>query len=162
MFEPINVLPIIKKHYSALKEDAKISVIILIFFVIPVLVSSILVFSGILIEDYFLPECITAFLIFFIVLINILFQATKTDRCKNDIEFRLVEHLFYNTFYALLLDLVSVIVALIMFLFSPVMFLSLKVVFSAILYFLVGQMVLTFLMILKRMFATLVEKESYT
>lgn len=160
MFELINVLPIIKNHFSTLNKDAKLSFIVLIFFILPTLVSSILVFSGILIKDYFLPSMITAFLIFFIILFNILFQLTKTDWCKNDIEFRLVKHLFYNTFFVLLLDLLVVFLALMMLLLSPAMFIQLRVVFSVILYFFGAQMFLTFLMILKRIFAVWIEKET--
>lgn len=89
-----------------------------------------------------------------------MFQLTKTDWCKNDIEFRLVEHLFYNTFFVLLLDLLVVFLALMMLLLSPAMFIQLRVVFSVILYFFGAQMFLTFLMILKRIFAVWIEKET--
>lgn len=152
MFEIINVWPIIKNHFSTLKEDTKVSFIIAIFVIFPIIISSIAVYFNILVEDYSLNALIASFSIFVGFTINVLVLLLKNEDYKDDIKNKLIKHLSYNTLYELLLGLLILAIVLLVSLIDAYLSIELRIILSLILYILIINFFLTILLIAKRIF----------
>jgi hypothetical protein len=139
MFTLINVSHIVTSHYSSLKEDSKQKFIVLLFFIIPLLITLLLIhFEKLLIESS-VDSLITAFAIFTALLLNVIFiiydimkkeemfiksreskqeQADLTskemEKKSNDKRKRsLIVHLCDNSLYSLLISIVILIILII-------------------------------------------------
>lgn len=162
MFALINVSCVIKKHFDTLKEDAKFRFIFIIFVLIPIVLSSILVWKNKLLTENTVNTLITAFSIFAGLLLNVIFilydiigklgkDASYSEKKKS-----LIEHLYANSLYALL---ISTLVLIILILVTITEIWkgsdSMLLIFSLVVYFSVGHFLMTLIMIIKRLFILL-------
>lgn len=153
MFEIINICPIIKKHFRSLTEDTKICFLIIIFGILPILVSYIAVFFNLLIGNELISTLVASFSIFVGFTINVLVLLLQKERHKDDTTNKLIKHLAYNSLYELLLGLIILIITLIVSLLEDYITNDIRCVLSFILYILIINFFFTLLIIAKRIFA---------
>lgn len=168
MFSLINVLGIIEEHYKTLKLDAKLRFIILIFFLIPLLVASLLIIKDKLLTQNSVNALITAYAIFTALLLNVIFiiydimgklkitNKDSTDDIAEEVKYKnqkkLLEHLYSNSVYSLL---ISIIILIILILETLIEVWNIKgyilCIFSGFTYLMIAHFLMNLLMITKRL-----------
>ena len=73
MFTLININSIIHKHYKTLNEDSKWLVVILIFLLIPLVISVVPIYFNKMLTSNSINSLITAYSIFTALLLNVIF-----------------------------------------------------------------------------------------
>lgn len=162
MFALINVSCIFKKHFDTLKQDAKFNFILLIFVLIPTVLSLLLIWINKLLTETTVNTLITAFSIFTGLLLNVIFIIFDiAGKLVKDTSYPqkkklLIEHLYANSLYALL---ISTIVLIILILATIIEIWKgsnlVLIIFSLVVYFSVGHFLMTLIMIIKRLFILL-------
>ncbi len=132
MFTLININSIIHKHYKTLNEDSKWLVVILIFLLIPLVISGVPIHFNKMLTSNSINSLITAYSIFTALLLNVIFiiydivkdnprKKLHSDdisgNIKNNNIKSLIEHLYANSLYALL---ISIIILVLLFCLSIV------------------------------------------
>jgi hypothetical protein len=149
----INILPIFRKHFETLKKDTNTFWIVFLFIAIPFVISFTLVYTYCLITETSINSLITAFAIFVGFIINVIVLLINTARKNGDSTRKLlIEHLFYNTLYELVLGIIILTLSL----FVNFVYLKLSsstlVILSFFIYFLLINFLITLLQITRRMF----------
>lgn len=157
MFTLIDVSFIIKEHYKTLQRDAKLLSIIVIFIVIPIVV--VYTFSKVdkLLTQSSVNALIMAFAIFTGLLLNVIFIlfdiVDKVDRNTTQANNRrlLLEHLYANTLYALLISAIILTFLIITAITEIWQNYTILLILSSVVYFGVAHFMMTLLMIFKRL-----------
>lgn len=157
MFTLIDVSFIIKEHYRTLQRDAKLLSIIVIFIVIPIVV--VYTFSKVdkLLTQSSVNALIMAFAIFTGLLLNVIFIlfdiVDKVDRNTTQANNRrlLLEHLYANTLYALLISAIILTFLIITAITEIWQNYTILLILSSVVYFGVAHFMMTLLMIFKRL-----------
>ncbi|ACK67046.1 conserved hypothetical protein [Rippkaea orientalis PCC 8801] len=178
MFTKISVIDIIKDHISTLKKGRtnKISYSdIILFFLLPAVISSIIVYLGIPLNDGLVNALITSFAIFSALLFNLLLlvydiseknseETTSSDPVENnriDTRRKLLREIYVNVSFSILVSIVTVVILLTYFLkpnkcqFWMFDICSIQWLRVFIVYYLAIQFILTLFMILKRIYKLL-------
>lgn len=156
MFSFINIKEVVKNHYKTL-ESAKLGNLIL-FFIIPIIVGVIAIFINYVSEnlDSILSTSLSIFIGLFINLLVLIVTLTRTPaKEKKEIRKQVVEETFYNITYVIVISIIAL--ALIMlkninFGFAECIDSIFKKGISFIFAFFFTQILLTILMIIKRIF----------
>ncbi len=157
MFTLIDVRFIVKKHYGTLRHDTKLRFIILIFIVIPIVVSILFTTINKLLTQNSVNALITAFAIFTGLLLNVIFilfdivgKAEGNVTQANNRRL-LLEHLYANSLYALLVSTITLIFLIIIAITEIWQNHPFLLILSSIVYFGVTHFMMTLLMIFKRL-----------
>jgi len=116
MFVLIDVRAIISKHYETLKLDAPLRFILLLFVIIPLIVSTFLVYFGKLLTQNSVNDLITAYTLFTGFLLSIIFVLFDIEGKLKPTVYRYLEkkdllhHLYANTLYALLISMITLVI----------------------------------------------------
>lgn len=157
MFTLIDVSFIIKKHYETLRLDTKLRFIILIFIVIPIVVSILFTTIDKPLTQNSVNALITAFAIFTGLLLNVIFilfdivgkVEGNTTQANN--RRLLLEHLYANTLYALLVSAITLMFLIITAITEIWQNHIILLILSSIVYFSVTHFMMILLMIFKRL-----------
>lgn len=154
MFQIINIMPIIKAHFKTLKEDTHNINIYILFLFMPALFSFILIYCEFVLSKTILGQLIVIFSIFIGFIINVLVLLINIPKEKIRIRNKLIEHLSYNSLYALILGLLILFISFLVFIMiqSLINYDIIISIISFVLYFLIFNFILTLLMISKRFF----------
>jgi len=178
MFAKISVAGIVKDHISTLKNNRTDKIHypdIFLFFCLPAILSSLMLYAGVLLTDSLVNGLITSFSIFSALLFNLLLlvysiaeknpDSTKiTDQLeikKNAQRRELLREIYINVSFSILISTISVVILLTYFLkisncfFWKVNLCSFQWLLAAILYYLSIQFLLTLFMVLKRIYKLL-------
>jgi len=163
MFTLINILPIIKRHFQTLNEDTSPLVLVILYFLLPVILSSILVYKGITLNEDLIKVLITAFSIFIGFILNVILIIfdiiKKNNKNRKKVHEDLIEHLYYNSLYAVTISTILIILLIFMYLLYSRLDMYCICALSAISYFILMNFLITLLQITKRIFV-LLENES--
>lgn len=157
MFTLIDVSFIIKEHYKTLQRDAKLPSIIIIFIVIPIVVAYTFFKVDKLLTQSSVNALIMAFAIFTGLLLNVIFIlfdiVDKVDRNTTQANNRrlLLEHLYANTLYALLISAIILTFLIITAITEIWKNYTILLILSSVVYFGVAHFMMTLLMIFKRL-----------
>ena len=157
MFTLIDVCFIIKKHYETLRLDTKLRFIVLIFIVIPIVVSTLFTTIDRLLTQNSVNALITAFAIFTGLLLNVIFilfdivGKVEGNTTQANSRRLLLEHLYANTLYALLISAVILIFLMITAITEIWQNYIVLLILSSIVYFGVTHFMMILLMIFKRL-----------
>jgi amino acid transporter len=118
VFALIDIRSIVSKHYVTLQRDAKKRFIVLIFFIMPATFSLLLILKNKFLTENSVNALITAFTLFVGFLLSIIFILfdiirdidNSTERGK--LRKTLLDHLYSNSLYALLISILTLIVLL--------------------------------------------------
>lgn len=174
MFVLIDVRAIISKHYETLKLDSPLRFILLLFVIIPLLVSTFLIYFDKLLTQNSANNLITAYTLFTGFLLSIIFVLFDLEGKLNSSINRyqekkiLLHHLYANTLYALLISIITLVMLILIAITeiwtkaaSQGLCLSqiipqwrdyLLILVSFIIYFLIFHFIMTLFMILKRLY----------
>jgi hypothetical protein len=159
MIPLINVDDIIRKHFQTLKEDANLFYRVLYFLIIPLIVAGAFLYFHKYLDESIITSLITAFSIFIGLLLNIIlviFAIVNGSTGKlSTLKSRLLEHLYANSIYTLLLSTILIIILLLMLILNDWTICLLVIVFSFVVYFGVTHFIMTLLMIFKRLYVLL-------
>lgn len=160
---------IVEKHFSTLSKDASRFWILILFFLIPAIFSYIFIGYGILLTQTSTNALMTGFAIFSGLLFNVILllymivdrASTETTTDSGKKRKNLLEHLYANSIYALLMA--CFILILLMFLIVLDIWSNLMIwnwyfllcILSFAIYFGVGHFAMNLLMIFKRLFVLL-------
>lgn len=144
---------IIEEHYKNLIEDSSKKTVITLFFIIPVFLSSLLIIFNKLLNTDIINTLIVAFSIFTAFLPNVIFiqlgmrKDLKKDKTLSDIALKVSEHLYTDSVYSLLISILmlSILVALLIIN-------QMGMILSLIVYTLTIHFLITFLMVVQRVF----------
>lgn len=156
MFSFINIKEVIKNHYKTL-ESAKAGNIIL-FFIIPIIFGILSIFVNSVSEnlDSILSTSLSIFIGLFINLLILIVTLTRTPtKEKKEIRKQVVEETFYNITYVIIISIIAlglIMVKNINFGFPKFYDCAFKNLISFSFTFLFTQILLTILMIIKRIF----------
>jgi len=157
MFTLIDVSFIIKKHYDTLLRDAKLRFIIFLFIVIPLVASIFFIKNDKLLTQDSVNALITAFAIFTGLLLNVIFilfdivGKVKGNTTHANNRRLLLEHLYANTLYALLVSAITLIFLIITTITEIWQNNSILLILSSIVYFGGAHFMMTLLMIFNRL-----------
>jgi hypothetical protein len=178
MFTKISVASIVKDHINTLKSNQTNRIYypdIFLFFFLPAILSGLMVYFGISLNDSLVNALITSFSIFSALLFNLLLlvydiagkdnnkiSATDPLEVKKNVQRReLLRQIYVNVSFSILISIVSVVVLLVYFLRSSncvlwmVNLCSLQWLLATISYYLSIQFLLTIFMVLKRIYKLL-------
>jgi hypothetical protein len=182
MFTKISVLKIIKDHILTLKNNQtkKISYLdIILFFIVPLIVSGIMVYLGIFLNDSLVNALITSFSIFSALLFNLLLlvydisekdakstnsQTNSSAPKKNNIRQTVIKEIYINVSFSILVSLTTVVILITYFLKPSncivwiVNICSVQWLLALVIYYCVILFILTLLMILKRIYKLLAQE----
>ncbi|MDO6623168.1 hypothetical protein Q4509_09910 [Oceanihabitans sp. 1_MG-2023] len=156
MFSFINVIEVVKNHYKTLKSDASGN--IFIFIVLPICIGVISIFAKAVNSnlDSILSTALSIFIGLFINLLVLIVTLTRSPiREKKEIRRLVVEGTFYNITYVILISIVAlglIMLKNINFGFNEVGQLVFKKTIVFLFTFLFSQILLTILLIIKRIF----------
>jgi hypothetical protein len=163
MIDLIDCSLIISKHYQNLLENSNRLVVFILFFVFPTLVASILVFLNIYLTKDIITNLLVAFTIFSAFLPNVIIiqiqmkKSIEKDKFS-DLTIKLSKYLYTDSIYALLISIFILIILLFIIILIPNLSANiidkfqLKIIASIIIFSLVGHFLLTFLMVIQRLF----------
>jgi len=165
MFTLINVGLVVKEHYRTLLQDAKILFIIVPFFFIPISLSVFFIWVDKLLTYESTSALLTAFAILTGLLFNVIFilfgiVSSNNEHDKNPKRQLLLEHLYTNSMYALLVSTV-VLIVLIGVAIGGIWIRDgqeggrIAAILSAIIYFGIFHFISTLLMVFKRLYVLL-------
>jgi len=155
----INISPIFKEHFETLKDDTSLFWILILFFIIPLIISAILVLFGVKITPASVNAVIASFSIFIGFSINVLIfligglPEDDKDGSMLHLRKKLIEHLYKNTSFVIVLGIIILSLALISNFIIPYINNISILLLSFFLYFLLIIFILTLLMITKRLYA---------
>ncbi len=166
MFTLINDLPIIRKHYGTLSEEAKPQFIIILFFIIPIVVSFTLIVTNRLLTYESVGALLTAFAVFTGLLLNVIFilfdvvdksNGKKTN--QHDMKM-LLRNLYANSMYALLISTANLTLLIIIIIVGDapeikIRSIELVTISSGIVYFGITHFLMNLLMIFRRLYILL-------
>jgi len=184
VFTKISVASIVKDHINTLRSDRTKRIYypdIILFFVIPAILSFLMIYNEISLSDGLVNALITSFSIFSALLFNLLLLVydiagknsddTKTppsNKVADPLEIRradqrreLLREIYVNVSFSILISTVSVVILLTYFLKVKNCFLwnidicSFQWLLAAIVYYLSIQFLLTMFMVLKRIYKLL-------
>ena len=153
MLKKINISQIIRNHFATLQNaNTKKAEFddYLTFFIIPVAVSSTLLYFKFYLKTDAINIIISTLSILVGLLFNVvvlIFDIIKRDK-SNQIKNTVLRQILSNIAYTILLSIVAIIMTLFTYIDNYVT----QIIFNAIVYFLLTNFVMTVLMILKRMF----------
>lgn len=178
MFNKISILNIIKDHINTLKNNrtGKLSYLdIILFFLLPCVVSSLLIYTGISLNDALANALITSLSIFSALLFNLLllvydisdkklnlpetndeFEKIQRSKIRN-----LLQEIYINISFSILVSITTVTTLLIYFVkISNCIFFSINIcsfqwLLALVIYYLIIQFALNLIMILKRIYILL-------
>ena len=116
MFVLIDVRAIISKHYETLRLDSPIKFILLLFVIIPILISIFLVYLDKMLTQNSVNDLITAYTLFTGFLLSITFVLFDIEGKLKRTTYRYLEkkdllhHLYANTLYALLISMITLVI----------------------------------------------------
>lgn len=152
MFTLINILPAIKEHFKTLKTDSYSITVITLFVIVPLGLSTLFLWLGIVASEKVLNTLITAFAIFIGLIINLLVILIDKKKGRFGIKKQLIEHLSYNSIYELVIGLFVLFISMILLVIQDKINIFVNYTLSFIIYLLVFNFILTLLMIAKRFF----------
>ena len=152
MFTLVNVIPAIKEHFVTLKKDSSTFGIIVLFFILPLLISFLFLWQKITASEKILNSLITSFAIFIGLIINLLVLLIDRKKGKERVKKQLIEHLSYNSIYELVIGLIVLFISIIFLAIQEKTNSYFTYTLSFILYFLMFNFIMTLLMIAKRFF----------
>lgn len=159
MIPLINIDDIIRKHFQTLKEDANLFYRLLYFLIIPLLIAGVFLYFHKLLTENIVNALITAFSIFVGLLLNIIliiFAIVNNSNGKlPSLKLRLLEHLYANSIYTLLLSTILVIILIVLLVLNEWTSCLLIFIFSFVVYFGITHFIMTLLMIFKRLYVLL-------
>lgn len=178
MFAKISVIGIVKDHISTLRSNQTNKIYypdIFLFFCLPAVLSGLMTYTGVLLNDGLVNALITSFSIFSALLFNLLLLvydiagkksndtgiSDPLEVKKNNQRGALLREIYINVSFSILISTISVVALLTYFLKITNCFLwkvnicSLQWVLAAIVYYLSIQFLLTMFMILKRIYKLL-------
>lgn len=178
MFTKISVAGIVKDHISTLKSNQTNQIYypdIFLFFLLPAILSSLMVYSGVPLNDGLVNALITSFSIFSALLFNLLLlvydiAGKSSDEIKvtDPLEIKkvaqrreLLREIYVNVSFSILISTISVVVLLTYFLKTTNCFVwkinlcSFQWLLTAIVYYFSIQFLLTMFMVLKRIYKLL-------
>jgi hypothetical protein len=178
MFSKISIFGIIKDHIGTLRDNRTNKIYIpdiILFFVIPGIISSVMIQFEIRLNDGFVNALITSFSIFSALLFNLLLLVysisdkpennyNNSDALERDKVVRrriLLREIYINISFLILISTIAVVSLLTYFLKSSncniwaIDICSLKWLLALIVYYLAAQFILTLLMVLKRIYRLL-------
>lgn len=178
MFSKISIFGIIKDHIETLKDNRTNKIYIpdiILFFVIPGIISSVMIQFEIRLNDGFVNALITSFSIFSALLFNLLLLVYSiSDKPENKYKNldaleneriirrrRLLREIYINVSFLILISTIAVVSLLTYFLKASncnilvIDICSLKWLLALIVYYLAAQFILTLLMVLKRIYRLL-------
>lgn len=156
MFSFINVFEVIKNHYRTLKSDASGN--LLIFLILPICIAVISIFVKSINSnlDSILSTALSIFIGLFINLLVLIVTLTKTPvKEKKEIRRLVVEETFYNITYVILISIIAlglIMLKNINFGFNDTGLMIFRKSIVFIFTFLFVQILLTILLIIKRIF----------
>lgn len=157
----LNCIPILRSHYSTLRKDSNLFLIIFWFFLIPFVLSLVPIYLNVNLNKQALINIITTFAIFVGFLINVivlLVPIRKNETVK--IRKNLANHLHYNTMYELMIGLLILTVALFGSFITFALSRILIQISSLILFFLIFHFIFNLLLIIRRVYALFEKMES--
>lgn len=152
MLNKINILEIVNNHIATLKNDNTKKAGIddyFTFLIIPIGVTSILLYFKIVFSDEALNIVITTLSIFVGLLFNVIvliFDIIKRDSTKK-IKNVVLKELLANISFTILISIIAIVFTILTFIKNDIA----KMVFTGIVYFLLAIFIFTVLMVLKRM-----------
>ncbi|NMC57791.1 MAG: hypothetical protein GYA51_00125 [Candidatus Methanofastidiosa archaeon] len=155
MFDKINPINILKDHFNTLidfKTKKILKTDILLFFVLPFAIAVILILTKNTLSNI-ANILITAFSIFAALLLNLLLLIysilgkEKGSSIKNDIKIKLLEEIYKNISFCILISIYCLLFLFATFIISNKFILP---ILELIVYFLLGVFILSLFMILKR------------
>lgn len=156
MFSFINVFEVVKNHYRTLKSDAIGNIVI--FLVLPICIGVISIFIKSVNSnlDSILSTALSIFIGLFINLLVLIVTLTKTPiREKKEIRRLVVEETFYNITYVILISIIAlglIMLKNINFGLGGIGLVIFKKSIVFVFTFLFAQILLTILLIIKRIF----------
>lgn len=178
MFTKISVIGIIKDHISTLKSSRTNKIYypdIILFFLVPAAISSVMAYLGIPLNDGLVNALITSFSIFSALLFNLLLlvydiSGKNSDQTKptDPLEIKriaqkheLLREIYVNVSFSILVSTIAVVILLSYFLkpsncrFWLFNICSLQWLLAFAVYYLAVQFILTLFMVLKRIYKLL-------
>jgi len=152
MLNKINISEIIENHIATLKNDNTKKTGIddyFTFLIIPIILTSILLYFKVVLSDEALNIVITTLSIFVGLLFNVIvliFDIIKRDSTKK-IKNVVLRELLANISFTILISIVAIIFTVLTFIKNDIA----KMIFTGAVYFLLAIFVFTVLMVLKRM-----------
>lgn len=152
MLSKINISDIIINHTATLKNDNTKKTGIddyFTFLLIPIILTSILLYFKVVLSDEALNIVITTLSIFVGLLFNVIvliFDIIKRDSTKK-VKNVVLKELLANISFTILISIIAIIFTVLTFINNDVA----KMVFTGLVYFLLSIFVFTVLMVLKRM-----------
>lgn len=157
MFSKINVTKIVLDHLNTLRDNQTQRLYfgdVTIFFLVPVIISLLMIISDNLLKESIVNILITSLSIFAALLFNLLLliydiiKKPEKETPKARQKKKLLEEIFANISYSILISIIGVLLSLLIF-FDIRIQLFLDLV-NFLVYFLVIQFLLTLFMVLKR------------
>ena len=184
MFTKISIVDIVTDHISTLRDGRTGKIYIpdiILFFILPAIVSGVMAYLGISLSDNLVNALITSFSIFSALLFNLLLlvydisgkkseQIKGSDQSKitDPLEIKrigqknkLLREIYVNVSFSILVSIICVVILLTYFLkpttceFWVINLCLLKPLFTFVVYFLAVQFILTLFMVLKRIYKLL-------
>jgi hypothetical protein len=149
---------IFSKHFKTLNEDANKLYQILNFFLIPIVVAILFVGYGKLLTSSSANTLITAFSIFTGLLLNIIliiFAIIDGKPSSDRKQGRLLDHLYANSIYALLVSAIILVILIISIIWDNWLCSSFLIGLSLLIYFGITHFIMTLLMIFTRLYVLL-------
>jgi len=150
----INIIKPLKRHYKSLRKDTSWTIIVIVFFILPVGGAALLVFlAKLTITTVYINTLIAVFAVFVGFSIDALIMLLDRDSDKKDRR-ELIIHTSYNVIYNLIIGILMLIgCLLISLLFESIKEISLTII-SFIFHSILGHFLITLLMISRRLYYT--------
>jgi len=152
MLTLINILPILKKHFESLKKDAHTANIIVLFFVIPLIISYGFLHYNLLISKGIVSSLISALSILIGFIMNVLILLIRTEKEEKHIRNELIEHVCYNALYELITGLLILMLCILTAIIYPKANYTTLWWLSFVIYFLTFNFLFTLFMVAKRLY----------
>jgi hypothetical protein len=160
----IGIKIIIDKHFETLNdENANHKEIFFIFALLPLIIALVFIYFHKFLTNDSINALITAFSIFTGLLLNVILilftivtkpdQSVETTTTKN--RKRLLEHLYANSIYALLISTLILVLLIIAIIWNVENTCLLLIILSSVVYFGLTHFILTLFMVFKRLFILL-------
>ena len=157
MSTKINPSIIVIDHFKTLRQNQIGKILfddILIFFLLPILLSLLLLIFGQYLNDNLITIFVTSLSIFAALLFNLLlliFDIVNKEDHKNDkstLKIRYLKEIYSNISYSILISIIAIIALLVAYIDIPLTYLNFVLGFIS--YTLIIQFLLTLFMVLKR------------
>ncbi|MBD2242654.1 hypothetical protein [Nostoc sp. FACHB-888] len=178
MLSKISIFSIIKDHIATLKSSQTGKIYypdIILFFILPAIISAVMIYLGVILNDGLVNALITSLSIFSALLFNLLLlvydisgkntdqnQTTDQIEIKKIIQRReLLREIYVNVSFSILTSIITVVILLTYFLkprscnFGMINLCLLQLLLASIIYYFSVQFILTLFMILKRIYKLL-------